>query len=98
MSKLRTRKFYRENEDCVIVTYTQAPYFPAQTSGPPERCYEAYGGEVEVISVKLANGEPDFMSDAEEDQWITSIMENPDEDEGPDADDLRDAALERHND
>lgn len=91
-SRIRTRKFYRENEDCVIVTYTQSPYFPAQTSGPPERCYEAYGGEVEVISVKLANGEPDFMSDAEEDAWITDIMENPDEDEGPDADDLRDDA------
>jgi len=92
---IRTRKFYRENEDCVIVTYTQSPYYAAQTSGPPERCYQAYGGEVEVISVKLANGEPDFMSDAEEDAWITSIMENPDEDEGPDADDLRDAARER---
>jgi len=56
---------------------------------------QAYGGEVEVISVKLANGEPDFMSDAEEDAWITSIMENPDEDGGPDADDLRDAMRER---
>lgn len=94
MSKLRTRRFYRENEDCVIVTYTQSPYFAAQTSGPPERCYEAYGGEVEVQSVTLANGEPAFMSDAEEDQWITSIMENPDEDEGPDADDLRDQMRE----
>ncbi len=92
---IRTRKFYRENEDCVIVTYTQSPYYAAQTSGPPERCYQAYGGEVEVISVMLANGEPAFMTAAEEDQWVTDIMENPDEDEGPDADDLRDAARER---
>jgi hypothetical protein len=35
------------------------------------------------------------MSDAEDDQWITDIMENPDEDDGPDADDLRDAARDR---
>ena len=86
MGNVRTRKFYRENEDCVIVTYTQSPYIPAQTSGPPERCYQAEGGDVEVISVTLENGETDYMSDAEEDQWITHIMENPDEDDGPDAD------------
>lgn len=94
-ARIRTRKFYRENEDCVIVTYTQTPYVPARTYGRPEDCYEAEGGEVEVISVKMASGEPDFMSDAEEDQWITHIMENPDEDDAPDADDLRDAARER---
>jgi len=80
MTRIRTREFYRDNEDCVIVTYTQSPYIPAQTSGPPETCYQAEGGEVEVISVKLASGESDFMSDVEEDQWITDIMENPDED------------------
>ena len=45
--------------------------------------------------MKLASGEPDFMSVAEEDQWITHIVENPDEDWAPDADDLRDAARER---
>jgi len=80
MTRIRTREFYRDNEDCVIVTYTQSPYIPAQTSGPPETCYQAEGGEVEVISVKLANGENAWMSDAEEDQWVTDIMENPDED------------------
>jgi len=80
MTGIRTREFYRDNEDCVIVTYTQSPYIPAQTSGPPETCYQAEGGEVEVISVKLANGENAWMSDAEEDQWVTDIMENPDED------------------
>jgi len=98
MSRLRTRKFYREDESCVVVKYRQSPYIPAQTSGPPERCYQAEGGEVEIISVTLASGEPDYlvlMSSAEEDQWITDIMENPDEDGGPDADDLRDAARER---
>lgn len=93
--KIRTRKFYRENEDCVVVKYTQTPYIPAQTSGPPERCYPAEGGEVEIHSLMLANGEPAYMTDAEEDQWITDIMENPDEDDGPDADDLRDAMRER---
>lgn len=92
---IRTRKFYRENEDCVIVTYTQTPFVPARIYGPPEDCHPAEGGEVEVISVMLANGEPAFMTAAEEDQWVTDIMENPDEDEGPDADDLRDAARER---
>jgi hypothetical protein len=95
MTRLRTRKFYRENEDCVIVTYRQSPYIPAQTSGPPETCYQAEGGEVELHSVGRENGDPVFMTDAEEDQWITDIMENPDEDGGPDADDLRDAARER---
>lgn len=95
MSRLRTRKFYRENEDCVIVSYTQSPFVPARTYGRPEDCYPAEGGEVEVIDVKLANGEPAWMSDAEEDQWITSIMEDPDEDDAPDADDLRDAARDR---
>jgi len=95
MSRERTRKFYRENEDCVVITYTQSPYIPAQTSGPPETCYQAEGGEVEVISVKLANGEPDYLSEAEEDAWITHIVENPDEDWAPDADDLRDARMER---
>jgi len=80
MTRIRTREFYRDNEDCGTVTYTQSPYIPAQTSGPPETCYQAEGGEVEVISVKLANGENAWMSDVEEDQWITDIMENPDED------------------
>ena len=94
-ARIRTRKFYRENEDCVIVTYTQTPYVPAQLYGLAEHCHEAEGGEVEVISVKLASGHPTVMSDAEEDQWITHIMENPDEDDAPDADDLRDAARER---
>lgn len=95
MSKLRTRKFYREDESCVVVKYRQSPYISAQTSGPPETCYQAEGGEVELHSVGRENGDPVFMTDAEEDQWITDIMENPDEDWAPDADDLRDAARER---
>jgi hypothetical protein len=95
MARLRTRRFYRENEDCVIVTYTQSPYIPSQTYGPAETCYQAEGGEVEVISVKMENGQPAYMDSAEEDQWITDIMENPDEDDGPDADDLRDAMQDR---
>ena len=95
MTRLRTREFYRENEDCVIVTYKQSPFIPARTYGRPEDCYPAEGGEVEVIEARQPNGEPAFMSDAEEDQWITDIMENPDEDDAPDADDLRDAARER---
>jgi hypothetical protein len=95
MSRLRTRKFYREDESCVVVKYRQAPYIPAQTSGPAETCYQAEGGEVYLHSVGRENGDPVFMTDAEEDQWITDIMENPDEDDGPDADDLRDARMER---
>jgi len=95
MTRLRTRRFYRENEDCVIVSYTQSPFIPARTYGRPEDCYPAEGGEVEVIRVMLASGHPTVMSDAEEDQWITDIMENPDEDDAPDADDLRDAARDR---
>jgi len=94
-ARLRTRRFYREDESCVVVKYRQSPYIPAQTSGPAETCYQAEGGEVELHSVGRENGEPVFMTDAEEDQWITDIMENPDEDLGPDADDLRDARMER---
>ena len=95
--RVSSRKFYRENEDCVILKYRQWPYIPARISGPPEDCYPAEGGDVEVISATLANGEPAYMTEAEEDQWVTDIMENPDEDDGPDADDLRDAMRERDN-
>lgn len=94
MSHVRTRKFYRENEDCVIVKYTQTPYVPARTYGRPEDCYEAEGGEVELIEARV-DGVRVNWSEAEDDQWTTHIMENPDEDDGPDADDLRDAARER---
>lgn len=92
--KVRTRKFYRENEDCVVVKYTQTPFVPARTYGRPEDCYPAEGGEVELIEARV-DGKRVNWSEAEDDQWITDIMENPDEDDGPDADDLRDAALER---
>ena len=56
MIRIRTREFYRENEDCVIVTYTQTPYVPAQTSGPAEICYQVEGGEVEQGRAKLVRG------------------------------------------
>lgn len=94
MSRVRTRKFYRENEDCVIVKYTQTPYVPARTCGRPEDCHPAEGGEVELIEARV-DGVRVNWSEAEDDQWTTDIMENPDEDDGPDADDLRDAARER---
>lgn len=94
-ARIRTRKFYRENEDVVIVTYTQTPFIPARLYGRPEDCHPAEGGEVDWFEAHLVSGEATTLSDAEEDQWITDIMENPDEDDGPDADDLRDAALER---
>lgn len=89
--RIRTRKFYRENEDCVVVKYTQTPFVPARTYGRPENCYPAEGGEVELIEARV-DGKRVNWSEAEDDQWITDIMENPDEDDGPDADDLRDAA------
>jgi hypothetical protein len=31
----------------VKVSYGRTPYHPAKTSGPPESCYEAEGGELE---------------------------------------------------
>jgi len=94
MAIVRTRKFYRENEDCVVVKYTQTPFVPARIYGPPEDCHPAEGGEVELIEARV-DGKRVNWDEAEEDQWITDIMENPDEDDGPDADDLRDAAWER---
>lgn len=95
MTRARTRKFYRENGDCVIVKYTQTPYVPARTYGRPEDCYPAEGDEVELIEARIEGGRRCNWSEAEEDQWVTDIMENPDYDDGPDADDWRDAMRER---
>jgi hypothetical protein len=44
----------------VVTDYT--PYTPAQTSGPPERCYEAEGGDVEFhLAWKPGGPESPFL-------------------------------------
>lgn len=34
------------------VEFTRSPVVPARTSGPPEDCYPAEGGETEIVSVR----------------------------------------------
>lgn len=35
------------------IDYDVAPYYPAQTYGPPENCYPAEGGEIEELTATL---------------------------------------------
>lgn len=42
-----------ENEECeheILVTVEYEPYIPAQIYGPPENCYPAEGGELEILN------------------------------------------------
>jgi hypothetical protein len=52
---------YRE----CVVEFDYTPGDPGQTSGPPERCYEPTGAEVEIVSV-LVDGLPWPISADEE--------------------------------
>lgn len=39
------------------VEFTATPYRREQVSGPPENCYPAEGGEVEIVNVYLGDDE-----------------------------------------
>jgi hypothetical protein len=63
-------------------------YVPAQTYGPPENCYPAEGGEVELIYV-TRNGLPFATTQAEDDElleaaWIMLGESETDDDDYPD--------------
>lgn len=47
------------------VDYDARPYVPAKISGPPEDCYEAYGGEVDITGIWIGGFEvTEVVSDA----------------------------------
>lgn len=92
------RKYYQEfwrdvdgsTEIKVTVEFTQAPVISATYDDPEE------GGEVEILKAHTdADGWDAKWSDEEEARWIQYLEENPVPDNGPDADDLRDAARDR---
>ena len=39
------------------VEFSSTPYVPARISGPPENCYPAEGGEVEIESISIGGFE-----------------------------------------
>lgn len=41
----------------IVVTYNMTPIIPERVSGPPEDCYEAEGGDIELYSAHLESGE-----------------------------------------
>lgn len=43
---------YELNNATVLVDYNASVFYPAQLSGPPENCYPAEGGEIEIESVE----------------------------------------------
>ena len=63
----------------LVVTYTGSPIIPAQTYGPPEHCYPAEGGEVEIQSV-THNGSEYPLTDKQEDALITICEERLEQD------------------
>lgn len=55
-----------EGSDLTITVACEVyPYVPARTSGPPEDCYEAEGGDVDIDSATDPDGREVDLSDAE---------------------------------
>lgn len=58
----------------LVITYTETPYIPARLWGPPEDCYPAEGGELEVQEVHVIGSSVDIsplLSDA-----VIAVIEN----------------------
>jgi hypothetical protein len=70
----------QEQELDLLVTANVTPVRPARISGPPENCYPAEGGEVEIESIKL-DGSPwtGTLTEAEEEELRLEILEDADE-------------------
>lgn len=80
---------YLDDDREIGIEYTQTPFIPARISGPPEDCYPAEGGDVEIIdvSVKTDDGWADYAATDEEiEAWAREIESLPIEDDGPDPD------------
>ena len=61
---LHTKTFYIGDVE-FEVEFSSTPYKPAKISGPPEQCYPAEGGEVEIESISIGDFEvSDVISDA----------------------------------
>jgi hypothetical protein len=71
-----------ENEFAVTIDYTITPLIPARLSGPPEDCYPAEGGEVDILKVvRDDNGEPVELTGNEEDAIVEFIQNHHDFDD-----------------
>ena len=70
-----------DDEDVeVTVEYTATPYVPAQTYGPPENCYPAEGGDIEIVSVTGPDGKKLELSAENEDRLMDYLYESHEED------------------
>lgn len=74
----------REDEDDgteteITVRCYVTPYRPARTWGPPEDCYPAEGGDVDILSAVDEAGRPVTLTDAEEERVSELAAENVDD-------------------
>lgn len=85
---------YLEDDREISIEYTQTPFIPARTYGPPEDCHPAEGGEVEIIDISVKNEDGTWSdyaaTDEEIDRWTEEIEELPIEPDGPDPDEWYD--------
>jgi hypothetical protein len=51
--KYRTFILHKDAEYTCVATFNAYPGDPGNTSGPPERCYEATPPEMELLDVKV---------------------------------------------
>ena len=81
---MNTLTYHLERGDDEIeltIEYSVAPYYPAQTYGPPENCHPAEGGEIEDMTVTDANGEPIELTDQEREKIEAHIYDTHDYDD-----------------
>jgi hypothetical protein len=90
---MKTRYYttYLDDDTEISIEYEQEPFIPAKTYGPPEDCYPAEGGGVEIIAVyaKIDVSGNYIVYPATDDQiekWTQEIEEQPYEEDGPDPD------------
>ena len=72
------------------VEFSSTPYVPAKISGPPENCYPAEGGEVEIESICIGEFEvSDIISDS-----VRQLLQTKCEEAAPECEqEERDSAL-----
>lgn len=81
----------------LVVTYTGSPIIPARTYGPPEHCYPAEGGEVEIQSV-MHNGQPYALTDEQEEALLDVCSDRVEQDAADAEDDRADYEYDRRRD